>query len=428
MTAIVIGSSAVLVSILVLAVQLFLAHAATSDAIHLLRARADAAASTVRVENGHTSAFEGPSDTLDQNVWIFDEHHRQVDGALPPNPLRAQVLAMTSLHQESWIIVDGVRLYSTPVFDRAAGTQVATVVVGLDLSPYESSERHGLILSIALGALIVLAAGGAAWASVGASLRQVHRMVERADDWREHDLTQRFGLGEPVDELTELGQTLDRMLDRITIALQTERRLTDEVAHELRTPLTVIRTEAQLALHHDSATKDKDDALQAISASTERMEQAIRTMLLVARASHREESTTCLIADVMDAIRRQTPVTAGVSLDARPPADTLRVAAPLDVVVAALSPLLDNALRHARNAVRLFSTTQDNRVLINVHDDGHGVEEAHREAIFQPGKSTRAGGAGLGLSLSRRLAHSMGGEVYVSGEGEGLFVLSLPLG
>ena len=428
MTTIVTVSSAVVVSILVLTVHLFLAHAATSDAIHILRARANAAASTVRVVNGHTSALEGPSDSLDQNVWIFDEDGRRVDGVVPPVPLRSRVMAMTSLRRESTAVVDGVRLYSKPVVDRAAGSRVATVVVSLDLSPYESSERHGLISSIALGALIVLAAGGATWASVGVSLRQVHRMVERADDWREHDLTQRFGLGEPVDELTELGQTLDRMLDRIMTALQTERRLTDEVAHELRTPLTVIRTEAQLALHHNSLTKDKDEALNAISASTERMEQVIRTMLLVARASHSEGPETCLISDVMDGIQRRAPATAEITVHSQPTADGLRAAAPLDVVLAAVTPLVDNALRHAHSAVRLSATAQDHRVLIKVHDDGPGVDQANRETIFQPGMSTRRGGAGLGLSLSRRLAHSMGAEIYASGDGEGLFVLSVPAG
>ena len=426
LTAIVIGSSTALVAILVTAVQLLLAHTATSDALHVLRARATAAASTVKVVRGHAAALEGPSDSLDQNIWIFDADGRRIDGAVPPEPLRSNVAAIASRGREATLVVDGVRLYSKPVINPVSSSRLASVVVSTDLSPYESSERRSLLLSIALGGLVILAAGGATWASVGASLRQVHRMVRRAEDWQEHDLTQRFGLGEPVDELTELGQTLDHMLDRITTALQTERRLTDEVAHELRTPLTVIRTEAQLALRPGGSNSDKDQALHAISASTERMEQAIRTMLLVARRSHQGESESCLVSEVLNAVQQHTPTTAGVTLEFQPVSDELHVAAPLDVVVAALTPVVDNAMRHARSTIRLSATAQDDRVLVSIHDDGPGVDEADREQIFQPGMSTREGGAGLGLSLSRRLAHSMGGEIYASGEAAGLFVLSLP--
>jgi signal transduction histidine kinase len=65
-------------------------------------------------------------------------------------------------------------------------------------------------------------------------------------------------------------------------------------------------------------------------------------------------------------------------------------------------------------------------VLLHVEDDGDGVDPEDREAIFTPGHTSAPGGAGLGLALSRRLAHSVGGEVGERGNGHGHFVLSLP--
>jgi signal transduction histidine kinase len=71
-------------------------------------------------------------------------------------------------------------------------------------------------------------------------------------------------------------------------------------------------------------------------------------------------------------------------------------------------------------------TGEGRRVVLHVVDDGGGVDPAHREMIFEPGHSTASEGAGLGLALARRLAHSVGGEVAEQGVGHGHFVLSLP--
>jgi signal transduction histidine kinase len=291
-------------------------------------------------------------------------------------------------------------LLGEPVRTHRGGPVVGVVVAGIDLKPYETSEQRGLWLSLVLGLLTVVAAGAAAWAAARFSMRQVQQMAHRADDWREHDLTGRFDLGRPRDELTELGDTLDRMLDRIAQAIQGERRLTDEVAHELRNPLAVIRSEAQFALLDDDAPTSSTESLRAIVDATDRMDRSITTMLSVARS---------------------------VSLVTVPPDGGLTIAAPAQVVVATLAPITENALRHATSLVRLSAHEEDRRVLVSVYDDGAGVPASEREAIFVPGNTSTGGGAGLGLALARRLAHSMGAEINERGDGHGLFVVDLPL-
>ena len=46
--------------------------------------------------------------------------------------------------------------------------------------------------------------------------------------------------------------------------------------------------------------------------------------------------------------------------------DSLRVAAPVDVVIATLAPIVDNAVRHARSGVELLARGAHARVLITV--------------------------------------------------------------
>jgi signal transduction histidine kinase len=213
------------------------------------------------------------------------------------------------------------------------------------------------------------------------------------------------------------------MLDRIAQALLAERRLTDEVAHELRTPLSVIRTEAELARLQPQ--RDVDESLASIIAATERMNASIDTLLAVARAAQSDEDV-CAVADLLVQARTHVPQDRDVVVDVADADPDLVVAAPLRVVAAALTPLLDNAVRHADREVRVHVDVDARQVCVHVEDDGPGVPEEIRERVFEPGHTTVAEGAGLGLSLARRLAHSVGGSVDLAEGSGGHFVLALP--
>jgi len=319
---------------------------------------------------------------------------------------------------ERSIVVDGYRLLARPA--AIDGNVVGVIVAVVDLTPYERAEHRALLFSLALGVLAVASAAAAASAATTYSLGKVRTMARTADEWREHDLRRRFALSGRDDELTELGATLDRMLDRIEHTILTERRLTDEVAHELRTPPTTIRSEAELAQQQGGPT----DALAAIVAATDRMAASIATMLQAARSAVGERET-CTAADVLLLASRYAPQRPGVDLIAVPA--ELLIAAPENVVTAALAPpMVDNAVRHARSAVRLSAETRGGRTLLIVDDDGPGVAEADLDRIFQPGYSTSDDGAGLGLALARRLAGSVSAELRAEARGHGRFVLDLP--
>lgn len=404
----------------VVAVQLYLAQVSDSDSLHLARARADAVAGTVRVQRGQVVVLEAASDSLDRNVWVFDGTGRLVEGRLPTDG--ADVVAALGARPVSGpaLIGDRVRLAARPVL--VDGRRVAAVVAGVELTPYEDSERRGLWLSLGLGLLTVLAAGVAAREAARHTLGQVRHMVRSAQDWEEHDLERRFAMGEPVDEITELGRTLDHMLDRISEALHAERRLSDEMAHELRTPLTVIRAEAELALAR--AEPAGQESLRSIVEAAERVDAAVGSMLDAARSRH----DTDAVVEVVQLLRGQTvPPESGITLVLPPARRKVRVAAPAAVVQAALIPLLHNAVRHARSRVELTVAQVGDRVLLSVLDDGPGVSVEEATEVFRPGHSGPGGGvAGLGLSVVRRLVESVDGAVRAQPGDGGRFEIELP--
>jgi two-component system, NtrC family, nitrogen regulation sensor histidine kinase GlnL len=80
------------------------------------------------------------------------------------------------------------------------------------------------------------------------------------------------------------------------------------------------------------------------------------------------------------------------------------------------------------HGVRLGERMFRSALRLDVIDDGPGVPSTLRDTLFEPLVSGRADGTGLGLALSREIAHEHGGELrYVSRPGETVFSLYLPL-
>jgi signal transduction histidine kinase len=107
----------------------------------------------------------------------------------------------------------------------------------------------------------------------------------------------------------------------------------------------------------------------------------------------------------------------------------VRVAAWAGLVRSALSPLVDNAMRHAITRVELAAEARNDRVLLSVVDDGAGLSSEEAERVFVPGHRGAGGGtAGLGLAVVRRLVESVGGTVRAVPGPEGRFEVELPPG
>jgi signal transduction histidine kinase len=401
--------STVTASLLVVGVALLLAQSNDRAIRSRLDARVSAAAATVVERPRGVRVLEQGSRLLDQNVWIFDSQGRLIDGALTQPGLSGTVSRLGTGSVTRTMSAHDVSYLARPV--RRHGTLVATVVAAEDQEPYERSARNAIGLTVGLGAATVAIATLAAWAAATRSLRRVQAMADLADDWRENDVGRRFDPGPGGDEIAHLGRTLDQLLDRIVDALAAERRLTDEIAHELRTPLTVILAEAELA--RASATNSRPEELDNIHEAAIAMRHSIDTMLSVARSHASGERAT--VGELMAAL--ELPASAY---------DEVGLATPVAPLVAAVRPLLENADRHGSGEPRVEVARDGRNVLIAVLDDGPGVRADEIERVFEPGHTTSAHGAGLGLPLARRMLRAVGGDVVACPGPGGRFEVRVP--
>ncbi|MGZ4309454.1 MAG: sensor histidine kinase [Gaiellaceae bacterium] len=428
----VLGAVAVAVAGTTAGFNLLLARSLSHNAGDLARARAAAQLAALRTSGGQLRMAETPDEALGESqFWVFS-HGRALEA---PRSSPAVAAAARSLagSRARFLDVGGadLRLYAAPaVFD---GKRLGTVVAGVPLAPYEQTRRTALIGSLALAlVLLVVVAAAARWV-LAAALRPVGRMTEAAADWSDRNLDRRFELGEPHDELTRLAATLDSLLDRIAASLRREQRFSAELSHELRTPVARIVAEAELALRRDRFGPDYRAALEVVLRNGRLVASTIEALVA---AAQQEAGLARATGDAVEVAARAVeacePVAAkrGLTLELEPPPVAVRVGVDVELATRILQPVLENACRYGRDRVTLSVSRGGSKVVYLVADDGPGVAEDEREAIFEPGVRGAAAnggeGAGLGLALARRLARAASGDVEAIPGDRGRFEIRLP--
>lgn len=420
---------------LVIVVVLFnatLSRELARETDELLASRVRVEAAALEVADGRISVIDTPPGVdMETRVWVFQDGVRLEGPRVDPAIERAAVDLAAEGSGAVEVPDRETRLLAMPVTD--GGREIGTVVAGVSLAPYRRIEMRALVTSVALAAVLLLSAAGATLLFLRVALGPVARMTRDAANWSEHDLDQRFALGPPRDEITQLAATLDHMLDRLAGSVRRERHLTAEVSHELRTPLAQMRAEVDLALRRPRQPAEYREALGAIRDGVERLTTTIETLLATAR---QEAETPHGAADVR--VAADAAVTAcaglaarrGVSLTLAPGEGRVLARVADGVVERILQPLVENACIHAERAVLISAAQAGSHVEIVVGDDGPGVAAADLDGIFDPGR--RVGpdrghhGAGLGLPLARRLARAAGGDVRAEPGPPGRFTVRLP--
>jgi signal transduction histidine kinase len=415
-----VGSFGIGLALLLTAFNVMLARHLSSEAQSVLDSRVAAQRANLHVVDGHVRVREGPGDAaLDGASWVFQGRRRLERANLPPTlrPLTRRLVAQGRPVEAD---AGDTRVLAEP---RPVGHGTsATVVAAISLAPYEDTRELAFVGSLVVGAALLGLVAVITSRSVAGALRPVRRMTEQAATWSQRDLHRRFDLGEPHDELTTLAARLDDLLGRIDTSFQHEQRFSAEVAHELRTPLARQRAEIELALR-DGSNDWARAAFPLLLREVDRMTVIIDTLVAAARAELIPErgvaASTEVIARTLDAVRGANGES-GVSLE--PPNARRAVAIAVETNYAVqtllpvvLLPVVDNALRHADSRVAIGCAKRAGDAVFAVTDDGPGVDESEREAVFEPGvrgnsKPTSVG-AGLGLALARRLARAVGGDV-----------------
>jgi signal transduction histidine kinase len=222
----------------------------------------------------------------------------------------------------------------------------------------------------------------------------------------------------------------ERELER---EIRYRRQFAGDASHELRNPLAGLRAELEEARLHPDQT-DLAHLIERTLKNLDRLDAIVHDLLLLSRAETGlpDELQHLDLAALTHTETTQRTDRIPIQLHLQPGVIVNAVPRHLTRV---LTNLLDNAQRHAQQSIHIHVSHDGHNAELTVTDDGQGIAATDHERIFQrftrldAARTRDQRGAGLGLAISRDIAHAHAGTLQAgtSPTGGARFTLRLPL-
>jgi signal transduction histidine kinase len=297
------------------------------------------------------------------------------------------------------------------------------------------AHRREILLSALVVAALISIAGTLA---TGIILRRGVLQIKAGLTILETNFSHR--LAERPDEIGEIGQSINRMAEarqkletelRREDRLRTIGRLTAGIAHEIRNPLNSIRLSIQYLEQRLCSDQVRAEDLRPVVEEVDRLSGLLTNLLTFQKT---REPVLC--------DHRVAPVMEKCMNLIKPQADARRITlrtemGPPDLgarfdseqLMQILTNLFLNAVEAIGHEGMIDSRIEprEGQVRIRIHDSGPGLTKDQADHLFEAFYTSKPGGTGLGLAVSRELATGMGVSLRYENGGTGAtFVIDLP--
>lgn len=242
-------------------------------------------------------------------------------------------------------------------------------------------------------------------------------------------------LARSVAEVAKRAEEIEQLLIDAQIHNESLERFARIISHDLRGPVRTMGSLASFAIEDlgDGRTEEGMEHLQRIVQRADRLELMHQGLLEYIGMRRPEDR------GLVDVERIITELVENHTAEGNVDLETFGLA-PLDtshtMLTTILSNLVSNSIKHSVNGrvrIELGAAPEGNEIVYRYRDDGPGIPPEYAEQVFQPFATLRpkdeVDGAGLGLSLARRAAETMGGSLELEPSVVGVsFVLRLPSG
>lgn len=342
-------------------------------------------------------------------------------------PLRLMIAQHGALHY---------RAVQSPVL--TTDNRRLELILGTDTEIHDHFTRefrHTLAYYVGLA---VLLSGVLGWWAARRGLLPLRGMATRAAAVTAQRLNERMEVEAMPVEMRELARNLNTMLARLQHDFARLSEFSSDLAHELRTPITNMMTQTQVVLSQTRGRANYQEVLESNAEELQRLARMVSDMLYLARVEQditlahpellRLRFEVQALFDFYEALAEERGVRLVVTGDANIIGDRL-------MMRRALGNLLSNALRYtpASGGITVELSSASGNTTVSVQNDGQKIPAALLPSLFDRffrGEKSRVrsdhDGVGLGLAITRAIAHAHSGDITVSSDGgKTSFILSL---
>lgn len=263
------------------------------------------------------------------------------------------------------------------------------------------------------------------------SIAPVQKIISAASGISDASMDKRLPLPQNQDEIFQLATTINELLDRVEKGMQREKQFTADASHEIRTPLTAIRGTLEVLIRKQREPEQYEVKIKRVMAEVDRLNVMLDQLLHLARLesgnthadrapvdwhvffNHLSASWHPRLLNKKMNLRLHLPEDANITTDE----------ALLEIIV---DNLVGNALKYGHTGGNIDCTWSPHNRTLTVGDDGPGIPPEHLPHLFNrfyradASRSADVPGAGLGLSIAKKIANVLGIQLSVSSrEGEG---------
>ncbi|PCH97214.1 MAG: hypothetical protein COB83_02885 [Gammaproteobacteria bacterium] len=281
---------------------------------------------------------------------------------------------------------------------------------------------------------------GIGWLMSTRAVKGIKEVSCIAAEIEKGNLDRRVSVLPQGDEITQLVDTFNAMLDRIRVLIFEMTEMTDNIAHDLRSPLARIRIISEVSLSNDRTHEEFRNAASDTIEECDRLLQMINSALDVAEVEADTLQITKQKVDLSQLIQDACELFEVISEDkgiklTYNMENNCIINGNIQNLQRMIANILDNAIKYTLEGgvVDVVITSNRQNIKIIVIDTGMGIPEQDQTRVFDRfyrcDQSRAYDGCGLGLSFSKAVARSHGGDINLSSclQKGSCFTIELPI-
>lgn len=294
---------------------------------------------------------------------------------------------------------------------------LAIAVIALSIAIYlfsqqsetQQSKLFVFLSVISIAALLIIGVTG--YLISVFVVTRINRIAETAQEIiTTGDLAKRIEIDSRWDDLSYLGEVLNKMLEKIETLMEGVQHITDTVAHDLRTPLARLRNKLEQATVQVESEKNSDEEAKALLVKD--VDSLLKTFNSLLSLSSLESGrqglrfeTFDLEKVLQDAVDLYMPLAEDKNQKLSVDSKAISYLGDRDLLFQAIANLLDNAIKFTQHqgAIKITLDYMDNETIIVIQDNGpgipHGSVAKAFDRFYRDKGQQHIEGSGLGLSL-----------------------------